>query len=91
MVAVIPPPYVITAADKRGLVVVITATILSFVWTCLLIRVWLRWKRNSLARSSYRAADCAAVDCICGSASGSPREFVTFDPLCQCHSDQRTR
>ena len=39
---VIPPPYVITADDKRGLIVVSGAAVLAFVWSCFLIRVWLR-------------------------------------------------
>jgi hypothetical protein len=48
---VIPPPYVITADDKRGLIVVTGAAVLSFVWCCFLIRVWLRlqtreWKSD---------------------------------------------
>lgn len=41
---VIPPPYVITAHDKRGLIVVTGAAVLAFVWSCFLIRVWLRWQ-----------------------------------------------
>ncbi|KAL5115359.1 hypothetical protein ACEQ8H_006735 [Pleosporales sp. CAS-2024a] len=40
----IPPPYFITADDKRGLIVVTVALVLAFVWLCSLIRVWLRWK-----------------------------------------------
>jgi hypothetical protein len=39
---VISPPYVITADDKRGLIVVTGAAVLAFVWCCFLIRVWLR-------------------------------------------------
>jgi hypothetical protein len=39
---VISPPYVITADDKRGLIVVTGAAVLAFVWSCFLIRVWLR-------------------------------------------------
>jgi hypothetical protein len=53
MATPIPPPYVITADDKRGLVVVITGTTLSFVWTCLLIRVWLRWKTREWKSDDY--------------------------------------
>lgn len=41
---VIPPPYVIAANDKRGLIVVTGASVLAFVWCCSLIRVWLRWR-----------------------------------------------
>jgi hypothetical protein len=72
---VIPPPYVITADDKRGLIVVTGAAVLAFVWCCFLIRLWLRfhdWRFDdsllaiatvSLARSSSRQqvmADCNA-------------------------------
>jgi hypothetical protein len=39
-----PPPYFITADDKRGLIVVTAALVLAFVWTCSLIRTWLRWQ-----------------------------------------------
>jgi hypothetical protein len=39
---VIPPPYVITADNKGGLIVVTGAAVLAFVWSCFLIRVWLR-------------------------------------------------
>jgi hypothetical protein len=42
--AAIPPPFFITADDKRGLIVVTVALVLAFVWTCSLIRVWLRYK-----------------------------------------------
>ena len=41
---VIPPPYVITEHDKRGLIVVTGASVLAFVWCCSLIRLWLRWQ-----------------------------------------------
>jgi hypothetical protein len=47
------PPYVITASDKRGLVVVIAATTLSFVWTCLLIRIYLRLKLREWKLDDY--------------------------------------
>jgi hypothetical protein len=40
----IPPPFFITADDKRGLIVVTVALVLAFVWTCSLIRLWLRWQ-----------------------------------------------
>jgi hypothetical protein len=41
---VIPPPFFITADDKRGLIVVTVALVLAFVWTCSLIRIWLRYQ-----------------------------------------------
>lgn len=53
MAEAIPPPYVITDDDKRGLLVVITATTLSFVWTCLLIRIWLRYKTRECRSDDY--------------------------------------
>jgi hypothetical protein len=43
----IPPPYFITADDKRGLIVVTVAVVLAFVWICSLIRIWLRWQSKS--------------------------------------------
>ncbi|KAF2003152.1 hypothetical protein P154DRAFT_520505 [Amniculicola lignicola CBS 123094] len=48
---VVPPPFIISADDKRGLIVVTAAATLSFVWTCWLIRIWLRltvreWKAD---------------------------------------------
>lgn len=49
----IPPPFVITADDKRGLIVVITVTTLSVIWTCLLIRIWLRSKSRE-----WKLDDC---------------------------------
>lgn len=61
---VIPPPYVITDDDQRGLVVVITATTLSFVWTCLLIRLWLRVKTREWKSDDYFLA--AATVSTCG-------------------------
>jgi hypothetical protein len=44
MAEVIPPPYFITPTDRRGLVVVMTALVLAFVWTSLVIRLYLRVK-----------------------------------------------
>jgi hypothetical protein len=40
----IPPPYFITADDKRGLIVVTVAVVLAFVYVCSLIRISLRWQ-----------------------------------------------
>jgi hypothetical protein len=39
-----PPPYSITADDKRGLIVVTVALVLAFVYVCSLIRISLRWQ-----------------------------------------------
>ncbi|KAF2112670.1 hypothetical protein BDV96DRAFT_580187 [Lophiotrema nucula] len=61
---VIPPPYVITTDDKRGLVVVITATTLSFVWTCSLIRIWMRWKTREWKSDDYLLAAATLMDTI---------------------------
>lgn len=63
---VVPPPYVITADDKRGLIVVTVALVLAFVYVCFLIRVWLRiqtrdWKPDDwlLAIATVRTRLCA--------------------------------
>lgn len=53
MAAVVPPPYRITTDDKRGLIVVITATTLTFVWTCFLIRIYLRIKTREWRSDDY--------------------------------------
>jgi hypothetical protein len=55
---VIPPPFVIGANDKRGLIVVTGAAVLAFVWSCFLIRVWLRlqsreWRSDGECSVSY--------------------------------------
>lgn len=62
----IPPPYSITADDKRGLIVVIVAIVLAFVWVCSLIRIWLRyqardWKNDDwlLAAATVSVHECA--------------------------------
>ncbi|KAH9866608.1 hypothetical protein J1614_008300 [Plenodomus biglobosus] len=49
-----PPPYFITADDKRGLLVVTGAIVLAYVWTCFLIRLWLRQQTRE-----WRADDWA--------------------------------
>ncbi|KAF2015389.1 hypothetical protein BU24DRAFT_408611 [Aaosphaeria arxii CBS 175.79] len=61
---VIPPPYKISGDDKRGLVVVTTATVLSFVWTCLVIRVWLRWKLREWRSDDYFLAAATVFNTI---------------------------
>ncbi|KAF9637299.1 hypothetical protein BFW01_g8195 [Lasiodiplodia theobromae] len=48
---VVPAPYHITPDDKRGLVMVVTTTTVSFVISCLLVRIYVRtkvkeWKRD---------------------------------------------
>ncbi|KAK7529128.1 uncharacterized protein J3D65DRAFT_672704 [Phyllosticta citribraziliensis] len=50
-VTVLPPPFKITATDHRGVLVVVASVTLSFVVTCLFIRVYLRsrtkdWRRD---------------------------------------------
>lgn len=71
---VIPPNYVITAEDKRGLLVVTVAVVFSFVWVCFLIRLWLRlqmreWKPDdwvlavaTVRQVGLRAAACPVAD-----------------------------
>ena len=61
---VIPPPYVITADDKRGLIVVTGAAVLAFVWSCFLIRVWLRWQSREW-RSDGHGEACDGVRLTC--------------------------
>ncbi|KAF2686399.1 hypothetical protein K458DRAFT_430231 [Lentithecium fluviatile CBS 122367] len=48
-----PPPYIISADDKRGLVVVVTATALSFVIVCFLMRAWLRLRAGEWRDDDY--------------------------------------
>ncbi|KAK7546380.1 hypothetical protein IWX50DRAFT_656134 [Phyllosticta citricarpa] len=50
-VTVLPPPFKITATDHRGVLVVVASVTLTFVVTCLFIRVYLRsrtkdWRRD---------------------------------------------
>lgn len=59
MATAIPPPYFITADDKRGLIVVTVALVLAFVGTCSVIRVWLR----------YQAKDWKSDDWLLASAT----------------------
>ena len=53
MIAVIPPPYVIEPNDKRGVVVLGAAVNLSFVWTCVSILIWQRWKLREWKLDDY--------------------------------------
>lgn len=53
MTAVIPPPYVIDPNDKRGVVVLVAGVNLSFVWTCVLILIWQRWKLREWKLDDY--------------------------------------
>ncbi|PSN74811.1 hypothetical protein BS50DRAFT_567591 [Corynespora cassiicola Philippines] len=59
-----PPPYFITDTDKRGLIVVINATTLSFVWTCLLIRIWLRLKTREWRSDDYFLAAATVLETV---------------------------
>jgi hypothetical protein len=61
---VIPPPYVVTADDKRGLIVVSGAAVLAFVWSCFLIRVWLRVQSREW-RSDGNYSMCPTVCKTC--------------------------
>jgi hypothetical protein len=86
--AVIPPPYFITADDKRGLIVVTVALVLAFVWTCSLIRIWLRWQKRdwkaddwllAFATVSGRRPVCAHVfpiDAAANMAQAGPHHPV---------------
>ena len=77
MAAVIPPPYVIADDDKRGLVVVVTATTLSFVWTCLLIRIWLRFKPQEWKLDDYFlvAATVSSTPSVCFNRRSGKRVY----------------
>ncbi|KAF2751451.1 hypothetical protein M011DRAFT_473927 [Sporormia fimetaria CBS 119925] len=59
---VTPPPYVITPSDKRGVVVVVTAASLSFVWACFLIRLYLRWRPRQWVIEDYFVAAATVLD-----------------------------
>ncbi|KAI8942070.1 hypothetical protein NX059_000169 [Plenodomus lindquistii] len=64
MAAVSPPRYFITADDKRGLIVVTGAVVLAYVWTCFLIRLWLRrqtreWRADDWALTVATFLDTA--------------------------------
>ncbi|KAF2477509.1 uncharacterized protein BDR25DRAFT_1643 [Lindgomyces ingoldianus] len=61
---VLPPPYVITLDDKRGLIVVITATTLSFVWTCFLIRIYLRVQTREWRSDDYFLAAASVLGTV---------------------------
>ena len=66
--AVIPPPFTITANDKRGLIVVTVALVLAFVWLCSLIRIWLRiqgrdWKVDDWLLATATVSVCADATC----------------------------
>ncbi|KAL3420002.1 hypothetical protein PVAG01_08501 [Phlyctema vagabunda] len=43
---VLPPFHVITATDKRGLIIIITTFSTVSVWVCLLLRIYMRLKVN---------------------------------------------
>ncbi|OCL03637.1 hypothetical protein AOQ84DRAFT_325604 [Glonium stellatum] len=61
---ILPPPYQITPDDKRGLVVVVTAVTLAFVWTCLLIRLYLRLKVREWKLDDYLLGAATIFDSI---------------------------
>ena len=61
---VIPPPYVITADDKRGLIVVTGAAVLAFVWSCFLIRVWLRLQSREWRSDDWWLAAATVLDTV---------------------------
>ncbi|KAI4690978.1 uncharacterized protein J4E88_002452 [Alternaria novae-zelandiae] len=61
---VIPPPYVISADDKRGLIVVTGAAVLAFVWSCFLIRVWLRLQSREWRSDDWWLAIATLLDTV---------------------------
>ncbi|KAI0607350.1 hypothetical protein TUN205_08409 [Pyrenophora tritici-repentis] len=60
----IPPPYVITAHDKRGLIVVTGAVVLAFVWSCFSIRIWLRLKSREWRSDDWWLAAATILDTV---------------------------
>lgn len=65
----IPPPYFITADDKRGLIVVTVAIVLAFVWICSLIRIWLRFKSRDWKADDWLLAGATVSMTNTGSQS----------------------
>ncbi|KAF1831446.1 hypothetical protein BDW02DRAFT_54500 [Decorospora gaudefroyi] len=61
---VVAPPYVITANDKRGLIVVTGIAVLAFVWSCLLIRIWLRLQSREWRSDDWWLAAATLLDTI---------------------------
>ncbi|KAK7515332.1 uncharacterized protein IWZ02DRAFT_63703 [Phyllosticta citriasiana] len=67
-VTVLPPPFKITATDHRGVLVVVASVTLSFVVTCLFIRVYLRSRTKDWRRDDTILA-LATLCCCCQGAS----------------------
>ncbi|ORY15109.1 hypothetical protein BCR34DRAFT_598594 [Clohesyomyces aquaticus] len=61
---VIQPPYVIAPDDKRGLIVVMSGMSFSFVWTCFLIRIYLRLKTREWRSDDYFLTAATVFDTI---------------------------
>jgi hypothetical protein len=78
----IPPPYFITADDKRGLIVVITAVVLAFVWTCSLIRIGLRWTSRDWRGDDYLlAAATVSTDVFSQGVTSALTELCSYCTL----------
>lgn len=60
----IAPPYVITATDKRGLIVVTGVSVLAFVWSCSLIRLWLRWQLKQWRWDDWWLSAATVLDTV---------------------------
>ncbi|KAF1917449.1 hypothetical protein BDU57DRAFT_446965 [Ampelomyces quisqualis] len=56
-----PPPFFITADDKRGLIVVTVALVLTFVWSCSLIGIWMRYKARDWKPDDWLLASATLV------------------------------
>ncbi|KAK8195710.1 hypothetical protein HDK77DRAFT_506132 [Phyllosticta capitalensis] len=65
---VIAPPFEITATDLRGVLVVVASVTLSFVVTCLIIRVYLRSRTKDWRRDDSILA-LATLCCCCQGAA----------------------
>lgn len=61
MATAIPPPYFITADDKRGLIVLTVALVLAFTGTCSAIRIWLRYKAKDWRPDDWLLASATVL------------------------------
>lgn len=80
---IIPSPYVITPDDKRGLIVLTVALVVSFVWTCWFIRLWLRikkreWKTDDIFLFSATVSDRPSTHTTHFGSNGVEQVLVTI-------------
>lgn len=82
--AVVPPPYNITEADKQGLIVVTTAITFSFTWSCFGIRLWLRCK----SIESWKLDDFFLTGATVGAQAWDLREIPDLFRRCSTLRNQ---